>query len=215
MSTTPTPEELKKESYYHRQMREFADKMNPGETQIKYEKNFREANLFYKNYEGETISFPLEWSDKDCLKRILENMDPSLEMIRKLFMQGNIYVHKDGYRDDKILRKWADSMCALEGLRDTIKSHLSKDDLVITSEPAKSNYEKYLKNIGENNITTKSLTEKELAIRLRISLPKLRADRQRGIGIPYVKHGKSVRYNLDDVYQYLEENKYPKKEKTI
>ena len=59
---------------------------------------------------------------------------------------------------------------------------------------------------------TKSLTEKELAISLRLSLPKLRADRQRGIGIPYVKHGKSVRYNLDDIYQYMKENTYPKKE---
>ena len=62
-------------------------------------------------------------------------------------------------------------------------------------------------------MTTTSLTEKELAISLRVSLPKLRADRSRGIGIPYVKHGKSVRYNLDDIYQYMEENKYPKKEK--
>ena len=59
---------------------------------------------------------------------------------------------------------------------------------------------------------TKSLTEKELAISLRLSLPKLRADRQRGIGIPYVKHGKSVWYNLDDIYQYMKENTYPKKE---
>jgi len=60
-------------------------------------------------------------------------------------------------------------------------------------------------------MTTTSLTEKELAISLRVSLPKLRADRQHGRGIPYVKHGKSVRYNLDDIYQYMEENKYPKK----
>ena len=47
-------------------------------------------------------------------------------------------------------------------------------------------------------MTTTSLTEKEVAITFRLSLPKLRADRLHGRGISYIKLGKSVRYNLDD-----------------
>ena len=60
-------------------------------------------------------------------------------------------------------------------------------------------------------MTTTSLTEKEVAISFRLSVPKLRVDRQLRRGIPYVKLGRSVRYNLDDIYQYMKENTYPKK----
>ena len=58
--------------------------------------------------------------------------------------------------------------------------------------------------------TTTSLTEKEVAISFRLSLPKLRADRSRGTGISYIKIGKSVRYNLDDIADYIRQNKFPK-----
>jgi hypothetical protein len=59
-------------------------------------------------------------------------------------------------------------------------------------------------------MTTTSLTEKEVAITFRLSLPKLRADRLHGRGISYIKMGKSVRYNLDDICEYMEQNKFPK-----
>ena len=59
-------------------------------------------------------------------------------------------------------------------------------------------------------MTHTSLTEKEVAITFRLSLPKLRADRQHGRGIKYKKFGKSVRYNLDDISEYLRANTYPK-----
>jgi hypothetical protein len=59
-------------------------------------------------------------------------------------------------------------------------------------------------------MTTTSLTEKEVAITFRLSLPKLRADRARGTGIKFIKMGKSVRYSLDDIYDFMKENKFPK-----
>jgi len=48
-------------------------------------------------------------------------------------------------------------------------------------------------------------TEQDLARELNISLPKLRADRVKGIGFPYVKIGKSVRYPMSDVLRHLQE----------
>lgn len=36
-----------------------------------------------------------------------------------------------------------------------------------------------------------------------ISLAKLRKDRAQGRGIPYVKVGKSVRYSISDIYDYM------------
>ena len=52
---------------------------------------------------------------------------------------------KDNIDDAKVFSK---SMSTIEGLVDVIKLHLSKEDLFILREPAKSNYKKYLKNIG-------------------------------------------------------------------
>ena len=46
-------------------------------------------------------------------------------------------------------------------------------------------------------------TEKELARELNISLPKLRADRVKGIGFNYVKIGKSVRYPMYEILDHL------------
>ena len=46
-------------------------------------------------------------------------------------------------------------------------------------------------------------TEKELARELNISLPKLRADRVKGVGFPFVKIGKSVRYPMSEILEHL------------
>jgi hypothetical protein len=70
-------------------------------------------------------------------------------------------------------------------------------------------YRTFLK--GLLMITT-SLNEKEIANDFRLSLSKVRQDRMRGKGFPYVKIGKSVRYNIDDIYEYLTNNKYPKQQ---
>jgi len=41
----------------------------------------------------------------------------------------------------------------------------------------------------------------------RLSLSRLRSDRMRRKGIPYVKLGRSVRYSLADVIRHLESRK--------
>ena len=60
-----------------------------------------------------------------------------------------------------------------------------------------------------------SLTEKQIAREFNVSLSKLRQDRMKDIGFPYVKltdsKSSGVRYNLDDIYKYLKEHTYPKR----
>ena len=51
------------------------------------------------------------------------------------------------------------------------------------------------------------LTEVEVSDITRMSLSTLRNDRFRGKGIPYVKIGRSVRYNLADVIEFMESRK--------
>ena len=51
------------------------------------------------------------------------------------------------------------------------------------------------------------LTEKDVAKITRLSLATLRNDRFLSRGIPYVKIGRSVRYNLEDVIGYMESHK--------
>ena len=53
------------------------------------------------------------------------------------------------------------------------------------------------------------LTEGDLAARLKVSVRTLQAHRRRGAGIPYVKFGRCVRYDLADVAAYLDGNKRP------
>jgi len=53
----------------------------------------------------------------------------------------------------------------------------------------------------------KYITEKEVSGITGRALPTLRNDRHRCRGIPYVKLGKSVRYCLEDVLQYMESRK--------
>jgi hypothetical protein len=55
--------------------------------------------------------------------------------------------------------------------------------------------------------TTKYLTERETSELTRKALPTLRNDRHLRRGIPYVKDGKSIRYNLNDVVSYMEARK--------
>ena len=51
------------------------------------------------------------------------------------------------------------------------------------------------------------LTENEVADYLKISVYKLRKDREYNRGVPYVKIGRSVRYPVEIIEQFLEENK--------
>lgn len=51
------------------------------------------------------------------------------------------------------------------------------------------------------------LTPKELAELLDISPETLAQNRYLGQGVPYIKVGKRVRYRLDDVVAYLNDNR--------
>ncbi len=51
------------------------------------------------------------------------------------------------------------------------------------------------------------LTEIEVSEITRLSLSTLRNDRFRGQGIPYIKIGRSVRYSLQDVVEFMESRK--------
>ena len=51
------------------------------------------------------------------------------------------------------------------------------------------------------------LTEEQLAQKLNISKRTIQSDRQRGGGIPFIKIGRSVRYDENDVMRYLENRK--------
>lgn len=50
------------------------------------------------------------------------------------------------------------------------------------------------------------LTESELAKGIKVSKRTLQAQRQQGTGIPFKKFGRSVRYKLQDVLDYLDSN---------
>jgi len=45
-------------------------------------------------------------------------------------------------------------------------------------------------------------TEQQLADRWQVSDKKLQADRWRGVGVPYVKIARTVRYRLSDIRAY-------------
>ena len=53
----------------------------------------------------------------------------------------------------------------------------------------------------------KYLNEKQASAITGFALPTLRNHRHLGKGIPYVKAGKSVRYNQKDVVDYMERHK--------
>ncbi|MFX0203063.1 MAG: helix-turn-helix transcriptional regulator [Candidatus Hodarchaeota archaeon] len=48
------------------------------------------------------------------------------------------------------------------------------------------------------------LTEREVAEMTKRALPTLRNDRHKGKGMPYIKIGRSVRYALRDVIEYMD-----------
>lgn len=50
------------------------------------------------------------------------------------------------------------------------------------------------------------ITEKDVAKITAISLSKLRSDRFYGRGIPYSKIGKSVRYSLSNVEEFMQKH---------
>jgi hypothetical protein len=54
------------------------------------------------------------------------------------------------------------------------------------------------------------ITEKQLAKKLQVSIPKLRLDRVKRRGLPYFKIGNLVRYNMDQVIKVLEDNQHTK-----
>ena len=54
---------------------------------------------------------------------------------------------------------------------------------------------------------TRYLTEKETAELTRKALSTLRNDRHLRRGLPYIKDGASIRYNLNDVVSYMESRK--------
>lgn len=60
----------------------------------------------------------------------------------------------------------------------------------------------------ENIIT--SYTEKELARELNISLSKLRQDRKKRIGFPFVRISKSIRYPLTESWNILKKSTHSK-----
>jgi len=52
----------------------------------------------------------------------------------------------------------------------------------------------------------KLLTETEASKLLNVSLSKLRRDRSLGIGLPFTRIGRTVRYSEDDITDYLKKN---------
>jgi len=116
MKDKPTKEEL-----------EFVNKMGAGEHKIKYNKDGT-ASLIHKRSDDNHMGIPLEWSDRDCLKVISEDIENAIESIR-----------------ENISDNFAEGMSALEGIPDIIKLHMSKDDLWIIRDKAKKEHEEYLK----------------------------------------------------------------------
>jgi predicted DNA-binding transcriptional regulator AlpA len=55
--------------------------------------------------------------------------------------------------------------------------------------------------------TPKYIDEKEVSRITSRSVQTLRNDRHKGVGFPYVKLGRAVRYNLCDVIEYMERRK--------
>jgi phage terminase Nu1 subunit (DNA packaging protein) len=51
------------------------------------------------------------------------------------------------------------------------------------------------------------VNERKVAELTDRGLPTLRNDRSKGVGIPYCKVGKSVRYRLSDVIGFMEKHK--------
>ena len=73
MRENPTKEDLK-----------FVEQMGNGETSIKYNKEFTQADLVYKNDKGEPMGIPFEWNDKDCLKVVSKDIENAIQSIKEM-----------------------------------------------------------------------------------------------------------------------------------
>ena len=58
-----------------------------------------------------------------------------------------------------------------------------------------------------DEVRIRYFSEKEVSRITGRALSTLRNERFKGCGIPYIKAGRSVRYNLQDVIRYMEERK--------
>ena len=54
---------------------------------------------------------------------------------------------------------------------------------------------------------SRGLNEKQVSEIIGLSVSTLRLNRHKGVGIPYYKMGRSVRYDPEDVQYFLESNK--------
>jgi hypothetical protein len=61
-----------------------------------------------------------------------------------------------------------------------------------------------MKNIAD---TPKWVKDSDVAKMLGYGIQTLRNHRARGVGLPFSKVGRSIRYKLADVYDYMEKNK--------
>jgi len=61
--------------------------------------------------------------------------------------------------------------------------------------------------IADSPVRRVNVKEQEVAEITALSLSKLRQDRCYGRGIPFMKLGKAVRYDLADVYAFLDKSK--------
>ena len=58
-----------------------------------------------------------------------------------------------------------------------------------------------------NSTIIRYLTEKEVSKTTRIGIQTLRNNRQKRCGLPYIKIGSSVRYDLEDVISFMQNKK--------
>ena len=56
------------------------------------------------------------------------------------------------------------------------------------------------------------LNEKKTSAMIGVGLSTLRNNRSLGVGLPYIKFGKSVRYKKTDIERFAEEHKITPKE---
>ena len=57
------------------------------------------------------------------------------------------------------------------------------------------------------NHQTRYINENQVSKITKIALSTLRNNRSKGLGIPYIKLGRSVRYDLQDIIEFMEAHK--------
>ena len=57
------------------------------------------------------------------------------------------------------------------------------------------------------NYQTRYINENQVSEITKMALSALRNNRSKGLGIPYIKLGRSVRYDLQDVIEFMEAHK--------